>query len=80
MKALKIIHTIVSAIPVNLRDISMKQPLPVDGIQQIDPFLLIQHGAGVVEAGTKHRNAGVGPHPHRGFSPVTFIYKGSIHH
>jgi redox-sensitive bicupin YhaK (pirin superfamily) len=27
---------------------------------------------------TKH--AGVGPHPHRGFSPVSFIFKGGVHH
>jgi redox-sensitive bicupin YhaK (pirin superfamily) len=25
-------------------------------------------------------HAGVGPHPHRGFSPVTFIFKGGVHH
>ena len=23
---------------------------------------------------------GVGPHPHRGFSPVTFIFEGEVHH
>jgi hypothetical protein len=30
------------------------------------------------EYGSDH--AGVGPHPHRGFSPVTFIFKGGVHH
>jgi quercetin 2,3-dioxygenase len=25
-------------------------------------------------------HAGVGPHPHRGFSPVTFIFQGGVHH
>ena len=23
---------------------------------------------------------GVGPHPHRGFSPVSLIFKGAVHH
>lgn len=26
------------------------------------------------------KNARVGPHPHRGLSPVTFIFKGGVHH
>lgn len=26
------------------------------------------------------RHGGVGPHPHRGFSPVSFIFKGGVHH
>jgi redox-sensitive bicupin YhaK (pirin superfamily) len=26
------------------------------------------------------KNAGVGPHPHRGFSPVTFVFNGGVHH
>ncbi|MCG8573383.1 MAG: pirin family protein, partial [Flavobacteriales bacterium] len=31
--------------------------------------------------GGQHQSAvGVGPHPHRGFAPVTFIFKGGVHH
>lgn len=58
----------------------MKQPLSGGGVEHLDPFLLIQHGAGKIRPNSDPRKVGVGPHPHRGFSPVTFIFKGSIHH
>ncbi len=77
---MKKIVKVIKAKPVDMGGIVMKQPLPVDGIEQIDPFLLIQHGSGSLAPNTDHRKAGVGPHPHRGFSPVTFVFKGSIHH
>ncbi|OIN61314.1 nuclease PIN [Arsenicibacter rosenii] len=57
----------------------MHQPLPVAGIQQIDPFLLLHHhGPQVFPA----NNSGLpfGPHPHRGFETVTFIYEGDVQH
>jgi redox-sensitive bicupin YhaK (pirin superfamily) len=77
---MKQIAKIVKANPIIMGDIEMKQPLPANGIEHLDPFLLIQHGAGIIEPNTNHRKVGVDPHPHRGFSPVTFIFKGSIHH
>ncbi|MEM7104809.1 MAG: pirin family protein [Bacteroidota bacterium] len=80
MSVLKKINGVVSSKPINLGGIEMKQPLPIERVNQIDPFLLIQHGVGEIEPGSDHRKLGVGPHPHRGFSPVTFIFKGSIHH
>ena len=58
----------------------LDQPLPYRGIQQIDPFLLVHHWKEEMAPGQNHRTIGVGPHPHRGFSPVTFIFKGDIHH
>jgi quercetin 2,3-dioxygenase len=54
----------------------IRQPFPTQRIQQIDPFLLLHH----------HRTTGgepfegVGAHPHRGFSPVSFIFEGSVRH
>jgi hypothetical protein len=60
--------------------IILNQPLPVRGLDQIDPFLLIHHGNLPAKKGAKPSEVGVGPHPHRGFSPVTFVYKGSMHH
>ncbi|MGD1848960.1 MAG: pirin family protein [Salibacteraceae bacterium] len=77
---MKKVSNVVSSVPVEMGDITMKQPLPVKAIERIDPFLLIQHGSGTIPPGSDYRKLGVGPHPHRGFSPVTFIFKGSVHH
>lgn len=58
---------------------AVKQPLPTVKVEQIDPFLLLHHfGPYAVEPG--HDPLDVGPHPHRGFEPVTFLYQGGIRH
>ena len=60
--------------------IQLKQALPYGSIDQVDPFLLLHH------LGPFHQKAGVksvmeiGAHPHRGFEPVTFVFKGELHH
>lgn len=59
--------------------LTMHQPLPDGGIEQLDPFLLLHHhGPTVFPA----NNGGLpfGPHPHRGFETVTFIYEGDVQH
>lgn len=61
-------------------DIYLDQPLPYAGVDQVDPFLLIHHWNSRFEGGQRQQEVGVGPHPHRGFSPVTFIFKGGVHH
>ena len=58
----------------------IRQPFPTLNVQQIDPFLLLHHADIKVPSHVEPDNAGVGPHPHRGFSPVTFIFKGGVHH
>jgi redox-sensitive bicupin YhaK (pirin superfamily) len=58
----------------------VKQPLPTMHVEQIDPFLLLHHAVARVPADRDPMTAGVGPHPHRGFSPVTFVFKGGVHH
>lgn len=60
--------------------IILDQPLPFRGQEQIDPFLLVHHWEDRHEGGQNQLEVGVGPHPHRGFSPVTFIFKGGIYH
>lgn len=65
---------------VDMGGIPVRQPLPTNRIGQIDPFLLLHHHAGKIDAGLRPQDVGVGPHPHRGFSPVTFIFKGDVHH
>ncbi|MCF8276243.1 MAG: pirin family protein [Flavobacteriales bacterium] len=74
------IHKIIPAQKVNMGGIILDQSLPVHGVEQIDPFLLIHHWANKLPGGEREKDLGVGPHPHRGFSPVTLIFKGAVHH
>jgi redox-sensitive bicupin YhaK (pirin superfamily) len=74
------INKIIPAQKVNMGGIILDQSLPVNGVEQIDPFLLIHHWASKLPGGERERDLGVGPHPHRGFSPVTLIFKGAVHH
>lgn len=66
--------------PVDMGGIPIRQPLPTGQVQQVDPFLLLHHADIQAPAHIDPDHAGVGPHPHRGFSPVTFIFKGGVHH
>jgi quercetin 2,3-dioxygenase len=58
----------------------IKQPFPTNTVENIDPFLLLHHADVKVQSHADPLHSGVGPHPHRGFSPVTFIFKGGVHH
>ena len=55
------------------------RPLPNDEIQQIDPFLFLNHHGPQVYPPRNH-GLPFGPHPHRGFETVTFIVEGSLTH
>ena len=79
MKNKEIAH-IIPAQKVNMGGHILDQPLPVAGLDYVDPFLLIHHWKSELRGDQHQREVGVGPHPHRGFSPVTFIFKGSIQH
>jgi redox-sensitive bicupin YhaK (pirin superfamily) len=61
-------------------DIGMKQPLPTSSLQQIDPFLLLHHAGPMMQEAGGRNVMPIGPHPHRGFEPVTFVFKGAVHH
>lgn len=74
------IRKIIPSQKVNMGGIILDQPLPSREADQIDPFLLVHHWRQVYKGGQQQREIGVGPHPHRGFAPVTFIFKGGVHH
>ena len=74
------IQTIDYAEPMNMGGFPIRQPLPSNKTAMIDPFLLLHHANIEVSKEVDIKNAGVGPHPHRGFSPVTFIFDGGVHH
>ncbi len=74
------VRRVIAAQEVNMGGHLLDQPLPAAGLDQIDPFLLIHHWDHPVKPGLHQRDVGVGAHPHRGFSPVTFIFKGDVQH
>jgi len=74
------IKKIINSQKVNMGGIHLQQPLPDKAVDQIDPFILIHHGSLPVKQGKPQNESGVGPHPHRGFSPVTFVFKGGVQH
>ena len=76
----KKIKQIIPAQKVNMGGHMLDQPLPVHGLESVDPFLLIHHWKNKLPGNQSQQDAGVGPHPHRGFSPVTFIFKGEVNH
>lgn len=79
MKTRSVSH-LLYAHPVDMGGLPIRQPLPTQQVQQVDPFLLIHHADIKAPSTIDPDDAGVGPHPHRGFSPVTFIFKGGVHH
>jgi quercetin 2,3-dioxygenase len=58
----------------------IRQPFPTGRVDSIDPFLLLHHADIKVPRYTDPTSLRCRPHPHRGFSPVTFIFKGGVHH
>jgi quercetin 2,3-dioxygenase len=77
---MKTIKRIIKSQKVDMGGIILDQPLPNRFMDQLDPFLLIHHWNDRLKGNQKQNEAGVGPHPHRGFSPVTLIFKGGVHH
>jgi redox-sensitive bicupin YhaK (pirin superfamily) len=59
--------------------IRLRQPIPTIDIDQIDPFVLLHH-YGPYEISEGNNPFDLGPHPHRGFEPVTFLFQGEQLH
>jgi len=73
------VANILPAQAMQMGPITIHQPLPTQRVEQIDPFLLLHHfGPWKVEPGNDPLD--LGPHPHRGFEPVTFLYNGGLRH
>jgi len=57
----------------------VKQPLPSREVDHASPFILLHH-AGPHTIDPAHPMERLGPHPHRGFEPVTFLFHGQARH
>ena len=63
----------------DIGDLVTRRPLPGPQLEQLDPFLFLNHhGPQVYPA--NNQGLPFGPHPHRGFETVTFILEGSLAH
>lgn len=75
---LKKIQSIHTAPETMMGPIKIRQAFPLRGIEQVSPFILLHHFDFTYLP--HENNFNVPPHPHRGFSPVTFLFEGSIEH
>ncbi|HKJ82719.1 MAG TPA: pirin family protein [Mariprofundaceae bacterium] len=53
--------------------VTVQRLMPVDGLLNLDPFVLWDHFS--IDNG-----AGFPDHPHRGFEAITYIFSGGMHH
>ena len=71
---------LIQAYDIDMGGIMLKQALPTNHVDHVDPFLLLHHGTFTYREDAPALQQGLGPHPHRGFSPVTFVIEGEVHH
>lgn len=76
----KSVKYILPAQEVDMGGFPVKQALPTHKVSQVDPFLLLHHARVTPHFDRPAKVQGVGPHPHRGFSPVTFVIEGEVQH
>lgn len=72
------IQSIHTAPETMMGSIKIRQAFPLRGIEQVSPFILLHHFDFTYLP--HENNFNVPPHPHRGFSPVTFLFEGSVEH
>jgi len=80
MNKFKSVKYLLPASTINMGGIRVKQALPTQKVQQLDPCLLLHHAKAKYSSRSSAKQQGVGPHPHRGFAPVTFVIEGEVQH
>ncbi len=76
----KRVKYVIPAYNVDMGGATVKQTIPTRQVRQVDPFLLLHHGSFTIRDDAPAIQQGLGPHPHRGFTPVSFVIDGEIHH
>ena len=64
---------------VNMGPIQLRQPIPTQDVEMVDPFILLHH-YGPYNIDERNNPFDLGPHPHRGFEPITFLIQGEQLH
>ena len=64
---------------VNMGPIQLRQPIPTQDVEMVDPFILLHH-YGPYKIDERNNPFDLGPHPHRGFEPITFLIQGEQLH
>ena len=63
----------------DIGDLITRRPLPSPALRHLDPFLFLNHH-GPQSYPPHNQGLPFGPHPHRGFSTLTFIFEGELAH
>ncbi|MEX0731812.1 MAG: pirin family protein [Aquisalimonadaceae bacterium] len=63
----------------DIGDLMTSRPLPGPAVDQVDPFLFLNHHGPQIYPPGNH-GLPFAPHPHRGFETVTFILDGDLAH
>lgn len=79
MKVYKSIKHLGESTLVNMGPISLRQPIPSENLENMDPFLLLHH-YGPYAISEFNNPFDLGPHPHRGFEPITLLFQGEQLH
>ena len=75
----KTIRRLHPALRDDIGDLLTQRPLPNPHLDQLDPFLFLNHHGPQTYPPNNH-GLPFGPHPHRGFETVTFILEGMLTH
>jgi len=70
------VSQVIYAAEQRMGPLTIRQPLPSEGLPYLDPFVLLHHAPPRVMDGAQ----GVDAHPHKGFTPVSFVFKGGVRH
>ncbi len=79
MKTYKSIKHLGESPWVNMGPVRLRQPIPTAEVENVDPFLLLHH-YGPYAISEFNNPFDLGPHPHRGFEPITLLFKGEQLH
>jgi redox-sensitive bicupin YhaK (pirin superfamily) len=79
MKTYKSVKHVGESPLVNMGSIRLRQPIPTNEVEDVDPFLLLHH-YGPYVISEFNNPFDLGPHPHRGFEPITILFQGEQMH
>jgi redox-sensitive bicupin YhaK (pirin superfamily) len=79
MKTYKSVKHVGESPLVNMGPIRLRQPIPTNEVEDVDPFLLLHH-YGPYAISEFNNPFDLGPHPHRGFEPITLLFQGEQMH